>query len=85
MVAPTNLVPNMKGQSYDMKKINMRKKQGIKKELKMRSKKKLREEHYNLFTQGFRTENECLEENYCANGNYGRYRIYKFKIKRHKK
>ena len=44
-----------------MKKINIRVKRGMKKELKIPSKKKLREEHYNLFTQGIRTENDCLE------------------------
>ena len=33
--APINLVPNMKGQSYTMKKINIKVKRGIKKELKI--------------------------------------------------
>ena len=33
--APINLVPNMKGQSYAMKKINIKVKRGIKKELKI--------------------------------------------------
>ena len=37
-----------------MKKINIKVKRGIKKELKIPSKKKLREEHYNLFTPGIR-------------------------------
>ena len=44
-----------------MKKINIKVKRGIKKELKIPSKKKLREERYNLFTQGIRTESDCLE------------------------
>ena len=39
MVAPINLVPNMKGQSYAIKKINIKVKRGIKKELKIQSKK----------------------------------------------
>ena len=51
----------MMGQSYAMKKINIKVKRGIKKELKIGSKKTLKEEHYNLFTQGIRTENDCLE------------------------
>ena len=59
--APINLVPNMKGQSYAMKKINIKVKRDIKKELKIPRKKKLREEHYNLLTQGIRTEKDCLE------------------------
>ena len=51
----------MKGQSYAMKKINIKVKRDIKKELKIPRKKKLREEHYNLLTQGIRTEKDCLE------------------------
>ena len=51
----------MKGQSYAMKKINIKVKRGIKKALKIPNKKKLREEHYNLFTQGIRTDSDFFE------------------------
>ena len=51
----------MKGQSYAMKKINIKVKRGIKRELKIPRKKKLREEHYNLLTQGMKTEKDCLK------------------------
>ena len=33
----------------------------MKKDIEMRTKKKFREEHYNLYTQGIRTEADCTE------------------------
>ena len=33
----------------------------MQKDIKMRTKKKFREEHYNLYTQGLRTEADCRE------------------------
>ena len=39
----------------------MKLKRQIKKDLNIRYKKKLRDEHYNLFTQGLQDTNNCLE------------------------
>ena len=36
-------------------------KRKMKKDIKLRTKKKFREEHYNLYTQGIRTESDCME------------------------
>ena len=33
----------------------------MKKDIKMRTKKKFREEHYNIYSQGIRTEADCIE------------------------
>ena len=51
----------MKGQSYAIRKINIDMKRKMKKDIKMRTKKKFREEHYNLYSQGMRTEADCIE------------------------
>ena len=58
---PERLNPTMTGQSYATKKINIKMKRKMKKDIKLRTKKKFREEHYNLYTQGIRTENDCME------------------------
>ena len=44
-----------------MRKMNIEMKRKMKKHIKMRTKKKFREEHYNLYTQGIRTETDCAE------------------------
>ena len=36
-------------------------KRKMKKDIKMRTKKKFREEHYNLYSQGMKTESDCIE------------------------
>ena len=51
----------MTGQSYATKKMNIKMKRKMKKDIKLRTKKKFREEHYNLYTQGIRTESDCME------------------------
>ena len=51
---PERLNPNMTGQSYATKKMNIKMKRKMKKDIKLRTKKKFREEHYNLYTQGIR-------------------------------
>ena len=51
----------MTGQSYAPKKMNIKMKRKMKKDIKLRTKKKFREEHYNLYTQGIRTETDCME------------------------
>ena len=57
---PGRLNPTMTGQSYAIKK-NIEIKRKIKNNIKMRTKKKFQEEHYNLYTQGIRTEADCRE------------------------
>ena len=49
------------GQSYVIRKKNVEMKRKMKKDIKMWTKKKFREEHYNLYTQGIRTEADCRE------------------------
>ena len=51
----------MTGQSYAIGKMNVKMKRKMKKDIKVRTKKKFREEHYNLYTQGIRTEADCTE------------------------
>ena len=51
----------MTGQSYAIRKKNIETKRKMKKDIKMRTKKKFREEHYNLYSQGIRTEADCIE------------------------
>ena len=51
----------MTRQSYATKKMNIKMKRKMKKDIKLRTKKKFREEHYNLYTQGIRTESDCME------------------------
>ena len=58
---PERLNPTMKGQSYAIRKMNIDMKRKMKKDNKMRTKKKFREEHYNLYSQGIRTEADCIE------------------------
>ena len=58
---PERLNPSMTGQSYATKKMNIKMKRRLKKDIKLRTKKKFREEHYNLYTQGIRTEADCME------------------------
>ena len=58
---PERLNPNMTGQSYATEKMNVKVKRKMKKDIKLRTKKKFREEHYNLYTQGIRTETDCME------------------------
>ena len=58
---PERLNPNMTGQSYATKKMNVKVKRKMKKDIKLRTKKKFREEHYNQYTQGIRTEADCME------------------------
>ena len=58
---PERLNPTMKGQSYGIRKMNIDMKRKMKKDIKMRTKKKFREEHYNLYTQGIRREADCRE------------------------
>ena len=58
---PERSNPTMTGQSYAIRKKNIEIKRKMKKDIKMRTKKKFREEHYNLYTQGIRTEADCIE------------------------
>ena len=58
---PEKLNPSMTGQSYATKKMSIQMKRKMKKDIKLRAKKKFREEHYNLYTQGIRTEADCME------------------------
>ena len=58
---PERLNPTMTGQSYAIRKKNIEIKRKMKKDIKMRTKKKFREEHFNLYTQGLRTEADCRE------------------------
>ena len=68
---PERLDPKFQGKSYFIKKNEksyfIKKNAGttlkrhIKRSLHIRAKKKLRSEHYNLFTQGFRTKENCYE------------------------
>ena len=51
----------MTGQSYAIKKMNIQMKRKMKKDIKLSAKKKFREEHYNWYTQGIRTEADCME------------------------
>ena len=51
----------MKGQSYAIRKINIDIKRKMKKDIKMRTKKKFREEHSNLYSQGIRKAADCIE------------------------
>ena len=51
----------MTGQSYVIRKMNIEMKRKMKKDIKMRTKKKFRKEHYNLYTQGIRTKADCTE------------------------
>ena len=44
-----------------MQSIGTKLKRHVKKDLNIRAKKKPRSEHYNLFTQGFRTKDNCFE------------------------
>ena len=48
---PERLNPTMTGQSYAIRKKNIEMKRKMKKDIRMRTKKKFREEHYNLYTQ----------------------------------
>ena len=58
---PERFNPNMTGQSYATKKMNIKMKHKMKKDINLRTKKKFREEHYNLYTQGIRTKSDCME------------------------
>ena len=58
---PERLNPTMTGQSYAIRKMNIEMKRKMKKDIKIRTKKKFREEHYSLYTQGTRTEADCTE------------------------
>ena len=59
---PERLDPKFQGKSYFIKKnAGTMLKRHRKRSLKIRAKKKLRSEHYNLFTQGFRTKENCFE------------------------
>ena len=58
---PERLKPTLLGKSYIMQSIGTKLKRHIKKDLNIRAKKKPRNEHYNLFTQGFRTRENCYE------------------------
>ena len=51
----------MTGQSYAIRKMNIDMKRKMKKDIKMRTKKKFQEEHYNIYSQGIRTEADCIE------------------------
>ena len=57
---PERLNLTMTGQSHAIKK-NIEIKRKMKKDIKMRAKKNFQEEHYNLYTQGIRTEADCRE------------------------
>ena len=59
--SPERLNPTMKGQSNAIRKIHIDMKRKMKKDIKMRTKKKFREEHYNLYSQGMKTEADCIE------------------------
>ena len=50
----------MTGQSYAIRKMNIDMKRKMKKDIRMRTKKN-QEEHYNLYSQGIRTEADCIE------------------------
>ena len=58
---PERLKPTLLGKSYIMQSIGTKLKRHVKKDLNIRAKKKPRNEHYNLFTQGFRTRENCYE------------------------
>ena len=58
---PERLKPTLMGKSYIIQSMGTKLKRHVKKDLNIRAKKKPRNEHYNLFTQGFRTRENCYE------------------------
>ena len=80
---PERFNPTMTGQSYAIRKKNIEMKRKMKKDIKMRTKKKFREEDYNLYTQGIRTGADCREYPYSQQYQLGKG-LKKFGEKGHK-